>query len=69
MTLYHRLTEEAKIALAEVQSDYPATHDRIVHDLSSVDHLHILSFGTVFSLTLHLGKNLGDIYDLFEPAK
>jgi len=68
MKLYHRLTEEAKIALAGIQADYPATHDRIVKDLSRVDILHDLSFGTVFSLTLHLGRGLADIYDLFEPA-
>lgn len=68
MTLYHRLTKEAKIALADIQADYPATHDRIVRDLSNADILHNLSFGTVFSLTLHLGRSLSDIYDLFDPA-
>jgi len=69
MTLYQRLTEESKVALAKIEADYPSTHERIVRDLSSVDYLHYLKFGTVFSLTMYLGKNLTDIYDLFKPIK
>jgi hypothetical protein len=69
MTLYHRLTKESKVALAKIEADYPSTHERIVRDLSSVDYLHYLQFGTVFSLTMHLGKKLNEIYDLFEPVK
>jgi hypothetical protein len=68
MTLLDRLTKEAAAGLEVVKDEYPSSYQRIVEDLSSVDHLHILSFGTVVSLTLYLDKKLLDIYDLFEPA-